>query len=198
VLTDPWLKHGNPSISRAVASSTTRFIFVVSDDEWPTEELLFSFQDLVTALREQQKDGAWVHFKSKIDGIDFTREQDNHLRFFRGNLSWPGTQHSRPMTENTIFWTPDGAHIHHDRSLDEMMIDYLNRYEKGLEEGTGEGQMNHNRQMMRNGCIGVAGHKGWPYVTSFGWWPRVVEHAFGGEPPVESLVKKTRGRRVSR
>jgi hypothetical protein len=183
VVEDPWLGHGNPSIHKAVSLATTKFVFVVSDDEWPTEELLYSFQDLVGKLKEESKDGAWVHFTSTIDGLEFTKEQDGHLRFFRGGLNWPPTQHSRPMIDNTIFWTPPGAWVRHDRSLDEMMIDYLNRYDVGVRENISDQQMTHNRAMMRNGCIGVADKKGWEYVTSFEWWPKILEVAFEGQAP---------------
>ena len=189
VIEDPWVGRGDPSIAKGVANCTRRFAFVVSDDEWPTEDLLNSFQDLATKIVEENKGGAWVHFVSTIDGIDFTREQDEHLRLFDSRVTWPSSQHARPMIDNAIRWrpTPD-AYVRHDRTLDEMMRDYTRRYSLGLTEGATEGQMEHNRRMMRGACEAVATHKGWAYITEFEWWPTVVQQAYGGIAPEASTV----------
>jgi hypothetical protein len=182
VIEEPWMGRGDPSIHTAVEKVKTKWVFVISDDEMPTTELLHSFQDLVDELKAKGREGAWLHFASTIDGIDFTREQDQHLRFFAPHVGWPSTQHARPMTDNTIQWRPAGGQIHHDRSLDEMITDYLRRYELGRRDATPD-QQAHNQRMMRSAVEAVSRTKGEEYVTGFEWYPEVVRVAYGGNDP---------------
>ena len=209
VIEDKWVGRGDPSIHNAVAAASTPWVFVISDDEWPSEDLLDSFQDLVETLQNRKLDGAWIHFRSTIDGIDFTREQDNHLRFFRAGVPWPTTQHARPMLSDrqTMHW-PHGF-ISHDRTLDEMMVDYLRRYDIGLREHASEGQMSHNRRMMFGATDAVALRKGAEYVKSFPWWPQVRDLAWEGkeptyptpqqeEPPADPVASKSRRRAAAK
>ena len=113
VIADIWHGRGDPSISKAAASVSTKYAFVVSDDEMADEDLLNSFQDLVNEMTAHKAAGAWVPFRSLIDGYDFTRG-DQHLRFWESRIPWPPTPHARPMTEDTIEWKM--GHITHDRS----------------------------------------------------------------------------------
>ena len=184
VVPDKWRGRGDPTIQKVLNKVRTKWVFLISDDEWPTESLLYSFQDLAESLVSHKKDGAWVHFVSTIDDINFTREQDEHLRLFETKIGWPSSQHARPMTSNTLRWRPDDeAYVRHDRSLDEMITDYVRRYKIGIKERASSQQMEHNRRMMRGACGAIADHKGWDYVKSFAWWPEVVEHAYGGKSP---------------
>lgn len=179
VIEEPWHGRGDPSFQRVLDKIGTPWSFVVSDDEWPSPDLLDSFQDLADRLHVEEKDGAWFHFTSTIDGFDFTREGDSHLRFFRSNLKWPSTPHARVMTDNTIHW-PVGS-IAHDRSLDEMMEDYVRRFDLTAENPRWDTIQAHNVRMIEGACRAVAERKGWEYVQSFGWWPRVRDIAFEGK-----------------
>lgn len=195
VVEDEWRGRGDPSIQKVldVVMRGNRWAFLVSDDEWPSEDLLASFQDLTNDLTKAKKDGAWIHFKSTIDGFDFTREQDNHLRLFRSELAWPKTPHARPQTENTIHW-PVG-YIRHDRSLDEMMVDYVRRWKLTRDGGWGETSIQaHNVRMIQGACNAIAERKGWDYIQSFEWWPEVLQIAYEGNDPKES-EQPTRRRR---
>ena len=175
--------RGDPSITLAVASVTTPWAFVISDDEKPTEELLDSFQDLADRLKAEQKEGAWFHFVSSIDGHNFTREQDEHLRFFLARIPWPSSPHARPMTNRTLRWRPEGGVVHHDRTLDEMMQDYLRKFDICAARPEWAQQQAHNVRMMQGACGAVANIDGWDYVQSFPWWPRMLEVAYGGGDP---------------
>src|SRR5512139_456348 len=182
VVEDKWHGRGDPSIQKVLNAVGTPWAFLISDDEWPSEDLLFSFQDLSEKLVADQLNGAWIHFKSSIDGFDFTREQDNHLRFFSPLLTWPPTPHSRPVTSLTLHW-PTGF-VSHDRSLDEMMLDYTRRWKLTKEGGWGATQIQaHNERMMQGACNAIAERRGWSYVTSFPWWSDVLEMAYHGKDP---------------
>lgn len=191
VIEEPWQGRGDPSIHRAVKNAPTRWSFVISDDEWPSEDLLFSFQDLVVAMQAEAKEGAWIKFHSYIDDFDFTREQDHHLRLFLTSVDWPPHQHARPMTERTLHWKT--GHIDHRRTLAEMMTDYVRRYELGVKQGATGQQQAHNQHMMRAASRAVAERKGWDEIRAAEWWPQVVKIAFEGSdpaPPVEVKSKK--------
>lgn len=189
VVEDKWQGRGDPSFGKAVRASGRPWAFVISDDEWPSEALLDSFQDLVSKLIREQKDGAWVHFVSTINGHDFTRETDEHLRLFRSKIPWPTSQHARPMTDNTIRWRPSKeAFVRHDRSLDEMMTDYVRRYEIGQREAATDQQMAHNQRMMRSAVDAVARLEGWDAIRAAEWWESVVKYAYGGTAPADSAV----------
>lgn len=180
VFEDRWHGRGDPSIHRAVNKVKTRFAFVISDDERPSPDLLDSFQELAETLVAEGKDGAWIPFHSSIDGIDFTKEAQGHLRFFSPKIPWPSTPHARPMTDNTLFW--DHGYVDHDRTLDEMMQDYVRRYDlTGKEPSWGQMQA-HNVKMIRSASSAIGERKGWPYVKSFDWWPRVMDIAYDEDP----------------
>ena len=171
-LKDPWYGHGNPSFQKANANVKTPWSFLISDDEIPDEELLTELPNLAISPKYL---GYWFHFRSWIDDIEFTREQDNHLRMWRSHIPWPPTIHSRPMIdmEDTAFVKV--GNIEHRRSLDEMMSDYLRRYEIGKGDKNWDA---HNIRMINKACEAVANHKGWDYVQSKLWWPEVSALAF--------------------
>jgi hypothetical protein len=189
VVEDVWHGRGDPTIQSVldVARRGNPWVFLISDDEWPSEELLASLQGAVDAINKEKKDGAWVHFRSTIDGIDFTREQDEHLRLFRSSLTWPGSPHSRPNTNNTTKWRV--GHVRHDRTLDEMMTDYVRRYDLTEKGGWGKtGIQEHNVRMIQGACNAIARHKGWGYVKAFPWWNEVAVIAYNGQEPVDDQV----------
>lgn len=199
VLEDAWQGRGDPSISRAAASVRTKYAFVISDDEWPSEDLLNSFQELVNELRHKGRDGAWIKFESWIDGFDFT-QGDQHLRFWDNTKAkWPPEPHARPLTENTLLW--ETGFIKHDRSLDEMMIDYVRRYEMGAEHPEWSPTVQpHNLRMMHTATRAIAERRGWDYVKGFEWWPKVRDYAWDGEDQLdpteeEEVEPRRRGRR---
>lgn len=155
----------------------TRWTFKLDADEWPDEVLLSSLSNATWYAETHGYDGVWIPFRSSVDGIEYT-EQHSHLRLFETQLGWPGTLHSRPPAKRSMLWS--AGHIRHDRTLDEMMQDYL-RY---WYEGKGNiGWETHNRLMMYSACTGTAAVKGWEYVQKFPWWPEVEAIAFSEEKP---------------
>lgn len=156
---------------------TSEWSFKVDCDEWPSVDLLRTLGAAVEDAERQRLDGMWIPFRSWVDGSEYT-EQHGHLRLFRTRLGWPDTLHSRPMTENTGYW-PNG-HIRHERTLDEMMQDYLRYWTAGRGNA---GWDEHNRMMMYHACSGIAALKGWEYVQSFPWWTQVEAIAFRAEKP---------------
>lgn len=176
--------HGipEPTFSKVLARVTTPWVFVVSGDELPSPALLQSFQamlDKAGAQGNRDIDGFGIHFRSTIEGIDFTNEQDRHTRVFKSFLTWPQTMHSGPQGMRRVLnW--DQGFIVHSRSLDEMVRDYLRYYRIGLGD---KGWDTHNLMMLRECCKGVAGRLGWNYVKAFPWWEEVVATAFSGEDP---------------
>lgn len=199
VIEDKWHGRGDPSIHLAVKNVKTKFAFVVSDDEWPSEDLLNSFQDLVNEMRHKSRNGAWIKFESWIDGYDFTKG-DQHLRFWETHISWPPEPHARPATDNTLFW--ETGFIKHDRSLDEMMVDYVRRYEMGLDNPKWSPTVQpHNQKMMHSATRAIAERRGWDYVKAFEWWPKVREYAWDGEEqsdPVPDAEEEPAPRRRGR
>lgn len=174
VIEDEHRGYCEPTLSKVVAAVRTEWSFVVSADEMPSGELFESFQDMLDrAAAEPTIDGFWIRFVSSIDGIDYPSESDNHLRCFRSHLGWPSTMHSRPNASHAIFW-PTGS-IRHDRSLDEMILDYLRYFRLGLGDPGWEA---HNRVMIHDACTATAAQKGWDYVRSFDWWPEAASVAF--------------------
>jgi hypothetical protein len=167
--------HGlaEPTLHEAVQKVRTIWSFVVSGDEWPEDRLLASFNDVIKI----DADGFWVPFVSSIEGIVYESEQDQHLRLFQSRLGWPSTMHSRPPAANPHFLPREGGRMHHDRSLDEMVLDYL-RY---LEQSSSDADWRaHNRMMIHDACAATAQHKGWGFVSNFEWWPEAKTAAFGG------------------
>lgn len=179
IRTDFHRGSGDPSFPILIQTTETPWVFIVSGDERPSRDLLLSIPYAIRAAEAQGKDGVWIHFRSTIEGIDFTNEQDAHLRLFQTKVGWPSAQlHSRPMTENTITWQT--GHIDHDRSLAEMVADYLRYLQMGRDSAEWTA---HNLQMLHDACKSVAKHTGWPFVTASSWWPEVRDIAFGGSDP---------------
>jgi len=157
----------------------TEWTFKVDVDEWPSVQLLESLSSATWSCEQDQRfhDGAWIPFRSSVDDIEY-EEQHGHLRLFSTSLGWPATLHSRPMTSRTLYWHT--GHIRHDRTLDEMMQDYLRYWNVGRGNA---GWDAHNKLMMYHACVGTAEKKGWDYVRSFDWWPRVEAIAFEESKP---------------
>lgn len=184
VVEDQWHGRGDPTLNKVIRQAGKKYAFVISDDEWPTEALLNSFQDAVEAMIRGSRHGAWVHFKSTIDGFDFTREQDEHLRLFEPRFGWPSMPHARPPIDNGLRWRPSPeAFVRHDRSLDEMMQDYIRRYDLTAKEPSWVQQQAHNVRMMQGACNAIMERRGTEYVTFFDWWPRVLEVVYKGDAP---------------
>ncbi len=177
VLTDRHHGHGDASFPVMVDHTKTEWCFVVSCDEWPNEELLTSIWSAIAfaSLDTATDQAVWFYFQSSIEGIEIP-EQNAHLRLFRRNVGWPQTLHSRPMTDRGILW-PYGL-FHHDRSLDEFVLDYLRYYKVGQGHPMWD---SHNLMMMSAACRAVANNYGWDYVTRYPWWPEVKDLAFSGE-----------------
>jgi hypothetical protein len=174
---DQVVKHthygfGDASMPDLIAKVKTPWVFVVAFDEMPDDELLGCI-GLATSYAEQNgHDGLWIPFKSIVEESVYT-EQHGHLRLFRQSLGWPKTMHSRPEGKSEAWW-PYGS-IVHERSLDEMMIDYLRYYELGKGD---KGWVAHNKLMMHDACVVIAESKGWDFVKAHEWWPRVEAIAF--------------------
>jgi hypothetical protein len=151
----------------------TAWAFVVSADEWPSDDLLSSVRTIIAYADRHGYQGIWVPFRSTLDGVPF-EEQRGHLRILRRELGWSPALHTRPKAARS-FWSPRG-HIDHDRSLDETVRDYLRYLELGRGNPLWE---RHNTLMIRSACGAVAARHGWEYVMARGWWPRVREVAFG-------------------
>jgi hypothetical protein len=138
-------------------------------DEWPSDDLLDSLSNATWyADHVAHTRGVWIPFRSAVDGIEY-EEQHSHLRLFHTSAGWPATLHSRPPIEDGILWS--SGYIRHDRSLDELVRDYMSY----LRVGEGNSQWTeHNRAMIRSACIGTADKKGWEYVMGYEWWPQVA------------------------
>lgn len=176
---DPVYGHAEPSIGKLLGVVRTPWTFLISADEMPSPDLLYNFQDAIQIAEHGDDystiDGFWIRFVSSIEGIDYPSEQDNHLRLFQTRLGWPTTMHSRPAARNAVFWPESKGHVRHDRSLDEMMIDYLRYFQLGSANDSWKA---HNRLMMHDACVATAEHYGWDYVKAFPWWPQVEAIAF--------------------
>lgn len=146
-------------------------------DEWPSDDLLSSLSNATWyADHAARTAGVWIPFRSSVDGIEYN-EQHAHLRLFHTKRGWPGVLHSRPPIEDGILWHT--GHIRHDRTLDELVRDYLRYLEKS---GTNAGWIAHNKMMIRSACHGTAQVKGWDYVMSFPWW-NDAKKVFGLDTP---------------
>ena len=155
----------------------TKWTFKLDADEWPSLDLLSSLSNATWFAEHHGYDGIWIPFRSSVEGIEY-EEQHAHLRLFETRLGWPEQMHSRPKADRMMLW--DVGHIRHDRSLDEMMQDYLRYWEAGSGNA---GWEDHNRLMMYHACLGTAGAKGWSFVQSHPWWPKVEAIAFSEEKP---------------
>jgi glycosyltransferase involved in cell wall biosynthesis len=172
VLLDAHRGTGDASMPKLLAHIDTDWSFILAGDETPEEELLASLWTAGRWAEERDADGLWIDFLSTVDGVPAAIESA-HLRMFHTALPWPNTMHSRVTPKRDGLW-PFGR-IHHDRSLDEMIIDYLRYLEAS---GSDSGWIAHNKLMIREACSGVAAVKGWPYVESFPWWPEAKRKAF--------------------
>lgn len=154
----------------------TPWVLKLDADEWPSRDLLGSLSNATWyADHGAGTRGVWIPFRSSVDGIEY-EEQHAHLRLFHTRAGWPAHLHSRPPIEDGILWTK--GHIRHDRSMDELVRDYLSY----LRIGQGSSQITaHNQMMIRSAVHGTAEKKGWEYVKSFEWWPE-VEAIVGKEP----------------
>jgi hypothetical protein len=156
------------------------WVVKVDADEWPSDDLLDSLSNATWyAENVAHTRGVWLPFRSSVDGVEY-EEQHAHLRLFHAAAGWPPLLHSRPPIEDGILWQT--GHIRHDRTLDELVQDYL-RY---LEKGKGNaGWTAHNKMMIRSACEGTATVKGWDYVRAFPWWSQ-AQKAFGLDKPWET------------
>lgn len=175
VVEHPHFGFAEPSFQDLMQRCRHRWVFCVSFDEMPDTELLESLSSAVAYAEMHSRDGVLIPFASAIDGVEYS-EQHEHLRLFRRHLRWPATMHSEPEARKRLHW-PFG-HIRHDRSLDEMMVDYLRYYRLGRGDA---GWEKHNRMMLHDACEAVAAVKGVGYVQSFDWWPEVRKIAFSEE-----------------
>lgn len=178
VITDRHWGHGDASFPRMLKQTETKWAFVVSCDEWPDEVLLDSIWSAieVAELDPKTSESVWYTFRTWID--EFEASGAIQLRLFKKRVGWPGTLHSRPMTNKGIQW-PHGL-IEHRVTFDEMMRDYLSYYRVGRGH---PGWETHNKAQMRSACVFIAERKGWDTVTAYEWWPEVRDLAFGKEAP---------------
>jgi hypothetical protein len=170
--TDQIVKHphygfGDASMHDLISKVKTRWVFVVAFDEFPNDELLSSLAEATQFADRKNHDALWIPFRSIVEDNEYS-EQHGHLRLFRSSLGWPKKLHSRPIGNSEAAWTT-GA-IVHERSLDEMMRDYLRYYELGKGD---KGWEAHNKLMMHDACKVIAQSKGADFVKSFEWWPEV-------------------------
>jgi hypothetical protein len=179
VLEHPHFGFGDRSFPALLGIVETPWTLVISFDEMPNGALLAECEGLTIWADEAGVDAFWIPFESTIEGIRY-EEQHSHLRLFRTELGWPAKLHSRPAGKREATLGDDfPGRISHDRSLDEMIQDYL-RY---FEAGRGNAQWTeHNLMMMREACKSVAAKHGWGYVQAYDWWPEVLKLAFHVEP----------------
>lgn len=175
VIEHPHYGFGDKSMPELVKAAETPWVFVVAFDELPDAELLKCLRSATALADSIRVDAWWVSFASFVDGIEYT-EQHGHVRLFKRSLGWPETLHSRPTGTNEAWW-PYGKIIH-ERSLDEMIRDYLRYYRLGRGN---RGWDAHNLLMIHDACASVAKEKGWPYVQLHDWWPEVARIAFTKE-----------------
>lgn len=184
VIQDEYRGFAEASAHVVAPAVRTAWAFVVSADEWPSDDLLDSVRTIIEYADRHEYQGVWVPFRSTIEGVPF-EEQRGHLRILRRELGWSPALHARPNAARS-FWSPRG-HIDHDRSLDEMVRDYLRYLELGRGNRLWE---RHNTTMIRNACRTIAARHGWEYVTEHGWWPQVREIALG-EPPSDGHSRRS-------
>ena len=172
IIQHPHLGIGDASMPDLIAAVPTAWAFVVAFDEFPSQELLESLGDAMAYAKANRSDALWIPFRSIVEGNEY-KEQHGHLRLFRASLGWPKTMHSRPKGRNEMSW--DKGYILHERSLNEMMLDYLRYYEMGKGNQQWE---KHNKLMMHDACVVIAGDKGWDFIKSHDWWSTVERIAF--------------------
>ena len=171
VLKDEWRGGGDFSMPLALSHVATDWVFVISGDEMPDESLLHTIPDAVRTMGESGKSGAFIRFAETIDGIEYV-EHGEHVRLFRKDGGWEARHHSSAPHENTIHW-PTGV-IHHDRTLDEVMRDYLRKYRMMVKAGDTH-LLDVQLTMFRRATELVAKEKGIEYVQSFDWYTEIKE-----------------------
>jgi hypothetical protein len=174
VLEHPHFGFGDASFPELLSRVPTRWVFLVSFDEMPSLDLLEAIAPVTAWADDHDVDSFTIPFHSTIEGFDYTNEQDAHVRLFRSELKWQPTLHNEPAGQRRAELR-DAGYIQHDRSLDEMIIDYLSYWKVG--QGN-VGWTTHNRRMMHDACEAIAKEKGWDFVTSYPWWPEVEAIAF--------------------
>ena len=158
----------------------SKWTFKLDADEWPSNELLTSLSNATWCAEQEGYDAIWIPFRSAVEGQAYNVDH-SHLRLFLTYLDWPPYLHSRPKSTKDLLWTTGS--IRHDRTLDEMVRDYL-RY---LEIGRGNpGWDKHNTEQITGACAGVAAAMGWAFVQGFEWWPQVAP-LFGEDHPWERV-----------
>jgi len=169
---------GDPSFPLLLRSVETPWTFIISGDELPSFDLLISMERLDRNVDFGDIDGFWIPFRSTIEGIDFTSEQDAHLRLFKTELGWPEAKlHSRPDAKVNAAWST--GYIRHDRSLDEMVADYLRYLEMGKDDA---GWTAHNKLMLHDAVYKVGDVVGIADIMNRPWWPAVLEALVGYTP----------------
>lgn len=179
VIEDVHWGHGDASFPKMLKHTRTPWSLVISCDEWPSEEVLDSIWSATAMAKIESVEAVWFTFRTWIDDLEASGA--TQLRLFKTRVGWPGTLHSRPMTNKAIGW-PFGV-IEHRVTFDEMMRDYLSYYRVGKGHPSWE---DHNTFMMRSACVFIAERKGWDEVTKYEWWPQVRDLAFGKETPWET------------
>jgi hypothetical protein len=172
VIEDAHRGAGDFSMPTALAAVTKPWVFVLSGDEMPDIELLRSLPDLTTALERDGLQGAFIEFEEKVDGVPYI-EHGRHVRVFRPEGGWEARLHSAASHDRVGIW-PIGV-IHHERSLSELIIDYLG-YLAIAERDGDAGLVDVNRATIMRACETVAESKGWAYVRGLKEWPMVEQH----------------------
>jgi len=171
---DIWRGGGDFSMPMALANVQTEWAFVISGDEYPSEDLLDSMPEAVQLLERTGMSGAFILFRETIEGERFV-EHGKHVRLFRTSGGWEARHHSSAPHENTITW--QAGYIEHTRSLDEVVIDYLRKYRMMEREGL-TNLFPVQVSMLQRSCTLVARAKGWDWVKAHDWWPEVEAIAF--------------------
>lgn len=171
---DIWRGGGDFSMPMALANVKTEWAFVISGDEYPSEDLLASIPDAIDLMERAGRSGAFIRFEETIEGQPFV-EHGKHVRLFRVSGGWEARHHSSAPHENTITWLK--GHIDHTRTLDEVVRDYVRKYQMMEREGRTE-LFPVQITMLRRACAQTAEVKGWDWVKSHEWWPEVESIAF--------------------
>lgn len=175
VIEHPHHGYGDRSMPHLIREADTDWVFVVAFDEMPDDVLLKSLRS-ATALGDKiGVDAWWVAFQSFVETAEY-EEQHGHLRLFHRRLGWPEGLHSRPAGRKEAWW-PYGK-IVHQRSLDEMIRDYLRYYRLGRGNPSWD---KHNVLMIHDACASVAEKLSWTFVMEHDWWPEVAKLAFTKE-----------------
>ena len=171
---DEWRGGGDFSMPMALDQVRTEWVFVISGDEYPTDELLDSIPSAILLMETTRRSGAFIRFEETIEGEPYI-EHGKHVRLFRKSGGWEARHHSSAPHENTITWAV--GHIDHTRSLDEVVADYTRKYRMMEHEGRTE-LFGVQVTMLQRACTQTAAVKGWDWVKAHDWWPEVESIAF--------------------